>query len=38
VPLEREHLEAVAEAYRRLRLHLTRLLFRRGRRRKAKGR
>ena len=35
VPLERERLEAVAEAYRRLRLRLARLLFRRGRRRRA---
>ncbi len=32
VPLDRERLDAVGEAYRRLRLRLTRLLFRRGRR------
>jgi transglutaminase-like putative cysteine protease len=32
VPLDRERLRAVAEAYRKLRLELTRLLFRRGRR------
>jgi len=37
VPLERERLEAVAEAYRRLRIGLTRLLFRRGRRTRPRG-